>query len=337
MFPEKENIHSFDSHKPYSVLVIDDDSDQLEILNHALSHHGFEVHTMDTGENCMERILSLYPDIILLDILLPKINGFEILGLIRKNPKTRVIPVLLISALTDTDHIIQGLKEGANDYITKPINTSVLLARMQTHLRITFLVKRQEMQMQILSKMAAIDELTGIYNRRTLFRILDMEIKRSHRYSHDLSLFMMDIDLFKKINDKYGHAVGDQVLVEFAKKANRLLRSNDILCRYGGEEFCTILPETDHESAMIVAKRICHSIHQTKFLKKLHNISLTVSIGTATLCSTDLKSAKQILELADKAMYEAKKQGRNCVACIDSNETESIKIKNRNLQNEGTS
>ena len=311
--------------KPCSVLVIDDDRASLEIVETYLNHYSFDVTTAESGEEAWEKINIQAPDIILLDILMPVVSGFDLLRQIRESPKTQNIPVILISALGDTDHVVKGLEQGANDYIVKPINMSILLARMQTHIRISFLVKRLEMQTKMLSRMAALDDLTGIYNRRSMNQILEMELTRSKRYKHFLSLLMMDIDHFKSINDEYGHATGDHVLQEFVARVNITLRTNDILCRYGGEEFCVILPETNKENAMKVADRICSSIQHPPFSHENILFHLSVSIGIASLSPHVDLTPEKILQNADLALYEAKRKGRNCISFIDLCEEQANK------------
>jgi diguanylate cyclase (GGDEF)-like protein len=303
--------------KPFSVFVVDDDPSEIDLISFMLSQNGFEVTTASSGKEYLEKIKKETPDIIILDVMMPEISGLELLRQIRQDPKTMAIPILLVSALSDTEDIVKGLQEGANDYITKPFNIPVLLARVKTHLKIGTLVKQLATQTEILSKMAALDELTGIYNRRTMFDLLTSELERSKRYQRFLSILMMDIDHFKNVNDQFGHSFGDHVLREFVKRVDQTLRSNDTLCRYGGEEFCAILPETNAENAMKVGERVRLSIDQIPFSIKKEEISITLSIGVTTLIPLSHISASQLLEFSDKALYQAKEKGRNQVVFMN--------------------
>jgi diguanylate cyclase (GGDEF)-like protein len=296
-----------------SVLVIDDDPDQLELIRYSLKKEEFDVILSDSATRSLELLREQSPDIILLDIMMPEIGGLEMLQHIRQDEKTARIPVIMISALDDTPHVVQGLQEGANDYVTKPINFPVLVARMKTHIRIGHLLKRLETQTHVLSQLAAFDELTGSYNRRAMNQILDLELNRSRRYGHFISILMMDIDHFKKVNDEYGHLTGDQVLREFTSKVNDLLRTNDTLCRYGGEEFLAILPETAEENAVKVGQRICSSVCNEPFIINDIPIYITVSIGAISHSPQTEITLAELLEQADQALYKAKKMGRNRV------------------------
>ena len=300
--------------RAFHVLIVDDDLSDLELFQHQLTLHDFQVTTAQSAEDCLEQIKNKTPDLILLDILMPETSGLELLHILRQDEKTATIPVILISGLGDTDDIVKGLEKGANDYITKPINLPILLARMHTQLRMGQLLKRLKTQTKILSRLAALDELTGIYNRRSMYDVLQTEFQRHLRYGHPLSILMMDIDHFKGVNDGYGHAAGDEVLRDFVDTVSKLLRSNDMLSRYGGEEFCAVLPESDEQSAEKVAERIRKTIQDSDFPVRDTQVSITVSIGIATLKPGMEKDVRWLLETADKALYRAKQRGRNCVA-----------------------
>src|SRR5262249_54131008 len=158
--------------------------------------------------------------------------------------------------LTDKEHIVEGLSRGANVYVAKPIVLPILLARMEALLRASALVRSLEAQTELLARLAAFDELTGVFNRRSLFHALETEISRTQRYSRTMSVLMMDVDNFKIVNDRFGHAAGDEILREVAARTQTTLRTVDVVCRYGGEEFCVILPETGTAGAKHAAERI---------------------------------------------------------------------------------
>ncbi|MBN1901178.1 diguanylate cyclase [Candidatus Sumerlaeota bacterium] len=316
-----ENDLSFPG-EPYSVLVVDDDPEQLELIEYSLKKEDFDVIVSSSANEALEILENRIPDIVLLDIVMPKMNGIEVLQHIHKDEKTSRIPVILISAYNDTPRIVQGLQEGANDYVTKPINFSVLVARMKTHIRIGQLLKRLETQTHVLSRMAAFDELTGSYNRRSMNQILELELSRSRRYNHHLSILMMDIDHFKEVNDRYGHITGDHVLQGFTCRVNSLLRTNDALCRYGGEEFLAILPETSEENAVRIANRVCSAISGEPFLIDDISVSITTSIGVISHSPLTAMTISELMERADRAMYKAKEKGRNCIYFLSEKEGE---------------
>jgi diguanylate cyclase (GGDEF)-like protein len=219
----------------------------------------------------------------------------------------------MVSALADTNDIVTALRLGANDYVTKPVNVDVLHARMDTHLKMAEAVRMIRAQRDMLSALAAIDGLTGVYNRRTLDARLEEEIVRTRRYSHPLSALFMDLDHFKAVNDRLGHPAGDEALRLFAARAQDMLRASDALFRYGGEEFFALLPETKIDDALEVAERIRGSLETTPIPLAGIPTTLTVSIGVAELPAGFQGLAQDFVQLADKAMYEAKQAGRNCV------------------------
>lgn len=305
--------------KRYTVLVVEDEPLGRDLMRLQLERAGFRVLLAETSKEALHEAITNSPDIILLDIVLPDGNGLDVLRKLREERRTHLMPVLLVTALSDTEDIVNGLAEGASDYITKPINFPVLLARMHTHLRLAQTIAQVETQRQVLERLAAIDELTGVYNRRSLFEALEAQVYGALRYSHPLSLLMLDIDHFKKVNDEYGHPAGDAVLRGFARRALEQLRLADVFARYGGEEFCVVLPETGQEGAELVAERLRQAIAEAPFETPEGMLSVTVSIGGVTLppneadASHALTVANQLIASADAALYESKNCGRNRV------------------------
>jgi len=299
--------------KEHFVLAVDDDPNILKMYQRRLRRFGYQVRTTLNAEEADIAISERLPDMILLDVFLPHTSGLEYLTKLRQNPKTKNLPIILVSGSDDTEHVVRGLHEGASDYVVKPFQMEVLLARMQTQLRLAGLLKKLETQAETLSKLAAFDELTGVYNRRSLFNALESEISRSARYSYPLSVMMLDLDHFKKVNDDYGHAAGDAVLRRFAELVGDTLRKIDVLCRYGGEEFCAILPETSVNSAIKVAERVRVAVESDTISLDQVELRITVSIGITSV--TPLRGAEpdHLLSEADKALYEAKSNGRNRV------------------------
>ncbi len=295
------------------VLIVDDEPMNTDMLSRRLESRGYATSISNSAAQALESLQENTPDVILLDVNMPRVSGLELLDQLRANEGTQIIPVILVSALADTDNIVRGLQRGANDYVTKPVNLPVLLARLETQLKMASLVSQLESQKEALARLASRDDLTGVLNRRAMFETLDVDLARSSRYNHPLSLLMMDLDHFKRVNDDYGHAAGDAVLRHFAKAVGRSLRSTDSLCRYGGEEFCAILPETGEEQARRAAELIRELIEQTEFVSEGTKISLTVSIGIGIYTPPADTGVTELLDNADKALYEAKENGRNRV------------------------
>ncbi len=301
--------------KSSRVLVVDDEFPAADFLYRRLAALGYQVSTAQSAKEALDEIEKRLPNVVLLDIAMPEVSGIELLRQLRQKSETQTMPVIMVSALGDTENIVMAIGEGANDYVTKPINMPVLVARMETHLKMAGLVHHLEAQTQILAKLAAFDELTGLYNRRAMIGALEAALKRMRVYRSPLSVLMMDLDHFKNVNDNYGHAAGDAVLREFARRLGVSVRQADIRCRYGGEEFCVLLPETGEEGAQVIAERIRKAVEQLLFpINRDKEIPVTVSIGLATLMPEEELEPAILLENADKALYKAKEEGRNRVA-----------------------
>lgn len=306
-----------DPNRTYRLLVVDDDPFTRKLLNRRLSDAGYRVTAAEDGENAWEELKKDPPDLLLLDIRLPGIDGLEILEWIRRESGRRRLPVILLSGLDQPGEVVRGLELGANDYVTKPVTFPVLLARIRTQLMISDMVKRLEAQNRILARLASYDQLTGAFNRRGLERILKTEVERSLRYRQPLAALMLDIDRFKPVNDRYGHPVGDRVLRRLAGIISSTLRSSDLFCRYGGEEFLIVLPHTGLERALEAGERICRRVAGEPFRDQGLEIPLTVSLGAAVLDPTAKDPGKELIAAADRALYRAKREGRNRVCRED--------------------
>lgn len=299
--------------KRHRVLMVEDSRVSLEVYAQRLERRGYQVATAISAEAARVELDNSLPDLILLDVFMPKVSGFDFLKELRAAPRTATVPIILISALSDTQHIVEGLELGANDYVTKPIVMPILTARMEALLRSSELVRRLEVQTELLAKLAAFDDLTGSYNRRSMFHHLEAELSRSRRYGRNLAVLMADIDHFKKVNDQHGHLVGDQALRWVASTLQNELRSMDFLCRYGGEEFCAILPETSQPGAARAAERIRAALERQVFAVDGLNLSLTISVGGASWTPADKQEIPDLLARADRALLDAKRSGRNQV------------------------
>jgi diguanylate cyclase (GGDEF)-like protein len=303
--------------RAHHILVVDDEQVNLMLLSRRLAQRGYEVSTAGSADEALHLITTNRPDVVLLDIFMPKVSGVDLLRKLRESEATNSLPVILVSALGDTSHIVRGLEEGANDYVTKPVNQPILVARIEALLRSSAMVRRLEVQTEILARLAAYDELTGVYNRRSLFHALENEMSRSARYGRDLGLVLFDIDHFKGVNDARGHAAGDAILRSVAQRALDALRSCDTLCRYGGEEFCAILPETNAAGAVRAAERVRVAVELDPFDAEGHVVKVTLSAGIAAWKGTRGGDLPDLLACADRALYRAKHAGRNRVHLYD--------------------
>ncbi len=303
--------------------MVEDSRVSLEVYAQRLEKRGYQVATAISAEEARTELEHGVPDLILLDVFMPKVSGFEFVRELRGDPKTSRVPIILISALSDTQHIVEGLELGANDYVTKPIVMPILTARMEALLRSSELVRRLEVQTELLSKLAAFDDLTGVYNRRSMFHHLEAELSRCRRYGRSLGILMVDIDHFKRVNDEHGHLVGDQALRWVATTLQNELRSMDFLCRYGGEEFCAILPETNRPGVARAGERLRSAIERTLFAQDDVKLSLSISLGGASWAAEESNDIPDLLARADAALLEAKRNGRNQVRV--SNEDQVVR------------
>lgn len=296
-----------------TVLLVDDDQFCVDSLSIWLEHHDYDIMKAYSAADAMLCMEQRLPDIILLDFFMPESNGLEVLKQIRMNGATKAIPVILVSGADDTQTIVDAMEAGANDYVTKPIDLRVMLARLRTHLKMGELVAKLEAQTAILTRLADHDELTHVYNRRSICDVLDAELSRCTRYGNDLSVLMLDIDLFKRVNDELGHPAGDELLKQFVERVVNSLRATDVVGRYGGDEFLAVLRETNVVRATNAAERIRRSVADDPFVLSSGEQLITVSVGVATLPPAFDGSDQNLIEMADQAMYEAKRLGRNKV------------------------
>jgi len=299
------------------VLLVEDDSIQAEATKEILEKVGYEVLLADDGINAIKIVKSERPDIILLDLILPGLDGYEVCRWLKLDESTKGIPIIMLTVKKDLSDKISGLQIGADDYLPKPYNELELNARIYASLRTKTLqdeLKMKNKQLEeLLSKveyMAITDALTELYNRRRMHDVLGKEFERSKRYSTPFSVVMLDIDHFKKVNDNFGHLTGDMVLKDIAKVLLNSIRDIDTAARYGGEEFVLILPNTEKNDAKNVAERIRDFIEKNKF-SVIENSPLTVSIGISGLPDKKIETEDKLMRCADFALYQAKKNGRN--------------------------
>ena len=298
-----------------TVLVIDDAKENIVILCHLLKGQA-DVIFATNGKDGIAKAQSHLPDLILLDISMPGMNGFDVLRNLQENPKTQDIPVIFVTGIPDSYNEEKGLTLGAVDYVTKPFSPAVVSARVNIQLKLRCLTKKLQVANKELTEMAMTDPLTGAFNRRYFVQAAQNELERLHRHERSACTIMLDIDNFKIINDQYGHDIGDQVLMHTAKSCKTLLRINDIFGRWGGEEFAALLPETELEEAEEIAKRLCRLLSDTVIEFSSCKIDFTASFGVSQFWKSD-KSCDHALKRTDLALYKAKHDGRNRVVVFE--------------------
>ena len=299
------------------VLIVDDDSQLVEMLGIALNLAGYQVLTAYDGDTACAKVVRDLPDIVLLDLKLPGKHGFEVCRQIRHTITDTYIPVIMVTAEDDLDSKIEGLEIGADDYIAKPFDTREIIARIKSMVRIKSLHDELRLAKNDLLELAVRDSLTSTYNRRYFLEILKLEIKKIRRYGGTLACLMLDVDEFKKINDSYGHPCGDKVLKRVADVMQDNLRSSDVVGRYGGDEFIAFLPNIQHTERLgVICNRICTMIEQVPVQTSSGTHTVTVSIGASVFDSSSMPDFEQIIEEVDAALYSAKHAGRNCCKLI---------------------
>jgi diguanylate cyclase (GGDEF)-like protein len=247
--------------------------------------------------------------------MMPEMDGFEFCRIIQAEEMWRDLHIIMTSARDTLEDKVKGLELGAADYLTKPFSMTELRARIQVGERIVRYRKALKEQQVLLEYMAREDTLTGLYNRRHFEERAYEECLRAHRYNHPLSLLFGDIDHFKKVNDRYGHACGDTVLKEVSQTLFQHCRNNDLIARYGGEEFTVLLLETQLEAAFQVAERLRTAVKALTFPHASGPFQVTMSFGAACMTSEQSQSLAELLEEADRALYLAKHKGRDRVEC----------------------
>ena len=296
---------------PNRVLVIDDSEDIHSLIVVRLKTEGLEVFGELDGEQGIERAISDAPDLILLDIGLPDLDGFEVCRRLKEHPATRNVPLIFLTGATSTEKKVRGLDLGAVDYVTKPFDQVELRARVRAALR----TKRLQ---DMLEQQSFLDGLTGLWNRKYLDRRLESELNVALRYGRPLTLVMADIDHFKEVNDTFGHLFGDVVLQGISEGLVAYARRSDIVARYGGEEFAVLLPDTTLKAASFVAERLRSSLESRHFEANGEPVPVTVSFGLA--CTENIEAEitpETLIGAADRALYASKDAGRNCLHLVD--------------------
>jgi diguanylate cyclase (GGDEF)-like protein len=298
-----------------AILLAEDDPVTRMLMTRFLKNAGYEVDAVSNGSEALDRMTKRYYPMLVTDWEMPEMDGAALCKAVRNMQLDGYVYALLLTARDSKEHIIAGLEAGADDYLVKPVHEPELIARLNAGRRILNLehsLRAANHRNRILS---ITDALTGAYNRRYLMEQLPREVERCRRYAYPLSVLMCDLDHFKHINDQQGHAAGDDVLQQFAGRAQRSIRSNsDWIARYGGEEFLIVLPETAHVDGMFVAEKIRALIQNTPFNTRTGDTVVTASFGVASTGPNgpDLSlKVETMIRTADECLYTSKLGGRN--------------------------
>ena len=300
------------------ILIVDDTPANVDILKVILSREGYNVSMAPNGEVALNVIPRSMPDLILMDVMMPGLNGFEVCEKLKVDEATKEIPVIFVTAKSETEDIVKAFDVGGVDYITKPYQYREILSRIKTHLQNQTLLKNnlllveQLLKVNVeLDKASRTDSLTGLSNRRDANEKIGQEMVRSARNEKSFSLVLGDIDHFKKINDTYGHEAGDFVLTKVSRLMVDAVRRQDLVSRWGGEEFLIVLPETELAGGAILAENIRQKIESEKFVYNEQTMNVKISFG---VCSSGSElSMDELIKKADDNLYRAKEAGRNKV------------------------
>jgi diguanylate cyclase (GGDEF)-like protein len=303
--------------QPPRVLLVDDDELVLARLQELVAAQGFEVVTASSGAAALACLRGAFAPIVIMDLKMPGMDGLAVCRTIRKETWPGYVYIVLLTAKAAEDDILAGLDAGADDYMSKRTSLAQLLARLRTAQRILTLEQSLKEALAEKRRLAMTDELTGAPNRRYFQRRLSRELERMGRFGGELSVMSLDIDRFKQINDRYGHASGDAVLKEFVRRIDRTLsRNTDWCARMGGEEFVVVLEETNLVGAKVMAERLREIVAASPIRARAGMINVTVSIGVSGLEAVANRqeiSIESLMTLADSCLYASKENGRNRV------------------------
>ncbi|MBZ9936582.1 PleD family two-component system response regulator [Mesorhizobium sp. BR1-1-16] len=298
-----------------TILLVEDKESRRNRIADSLTEAGHHVDAESDPQEALFRVMEGRHDLVIVSLDLADFDGLRLCSQIRSLERTRLLPILVIAQPDATHRLVRGLDLGVNDYLMAPIETNEMLARVRTQVRRNRFMERLRDTAHLTMEMAITDGLTGLHNRRYLERHLAGLVDQAAQRERPLSVLLLDIDFFKQVNDTHGHDAGDDVLREFSRRVRRTVRSMDLVCRLGGEEFVVVMPDTDIRLAAMVGERIRERIASQPFLIEggEEQIAITVSIGLAArLGSGDAQDS--LLRRADDALYKAKREGRNRVS-----------------------
>ncbi len=296
------------------ILVAEDDSLSRTLLQRTLQRAGYEVMAVEDGYRALAELSKEDPPrLALLDWIMPGRDGIEVCREVRRRKQHAYTYLILLSSRETKQDIVQGLESGADDYLTKPYDADELKARLRAGERILELEDRLVEARESMRFQATHDVLTSLWNRGVIVELLSREVVRSRREKCSSAIMMCDIDRFKAVNDQFGHAAGDDVLREVARRLHSSVRSYDMVGRYGGEEFLVVLNKCDPGSAVSRAENLRNTVAAKPIVLATNSLKVTISVGVALSIDFPNRSADEILHAADMALYDAKASGRNCV------------------------
>jgi diguanylate cyclase (GGDEF)-like protein len=296
------------------VLVAEDDPVTRRLLEATLQKWGYEVVSVSSGREAEQAVKEGKSRLVICDWMLPEVRGPELCRRIRGSKDGGLVYIIILSARDTRQDLVEGLRAGADDYVIKPFDRQELEVRVRAGQRLLDLQQELLDAQERLTQMATHDGLTGLLNHQAVLDTLEREFDRHVRQKAPIGVVMLDVDRFKQVNDSHGHQVGDAVLSEVARRMQEAVRPYDSLGRYGGEEFLLILPGCDGESSQKIAERVRVAVCDRSVATSAEPVSVTVSAGAASSADMPSGSASELVSAADSALYQAKAEGRNCVA-----------------------
>lgn len=293
------------------ILVIDDSRVVVHMAKAILSKRKHQVLLAQDGETGLQTVMTEQPDLVLLDLILPGLDGYTVCRRIKQEIASQDIPVIMLTSKASPADKVRGLEMGAADYVTKPFDEGELVARVNTHLKLKQLYEALQEKNRQLQELANLDGLTGLYNHRFFQETVSRDFQRAYRYKESLSCILLDIDHFKNFNDTYGHQTGDMVLKTLGGLIRQIMRGSDLAARYGGEEFALLLYHASAPESFVVGERLRKIVEQHQFRQEDLMLKVTISAGLASFPHPEIVDAKTLIECADKALYRSKEEGRN--------------------------
>lgn len=282
------------------ILMVDDNPQNLQMLGSTLKEKGYKLAAAGSGKQALEFIEKKKPDLILLDIMMPEMNGYEVCERLKADPGTEKIPVIFLTAKTEIDSIVKGFEAGGVDYITKPFVKEVIFARLNVHLTLKKALERLE-------RMSITDEMTGVFNRRYAYEVLARQIALARREESDFVICYIDIDNLKKINDMYGHSEGDKLILTVTRSMYDIIRSTDYIFRMGGDEFMLMFPNAKLDESDNLISRVRSQLKG----RDIHGIPIDFSYGFSQFNCEDDVSVEELIKRADDRMYQTKQSRKS--------------------------
>jgi diguanylate cyclase (GGDEF)-like protein len=292
------------------ILLADDSATVRALARMELETAGFDVVEAADGEQALQQALADPPDVVLLDVEMPVMDGYQCVQALKADPRSSGVPVVFLTGRVGAEDVVRALKLGGHDYLRKPPESAELLARVNAALRVKQLQDELVARSEELERMSRTDFLTGLHNRRHLEEVLTRAGSGARRHGYPMAVLLVDVDHFKRINDTLGHGVGDEVLVEVARRLESALRTEDVVGRWGGEEFLVVLPHTSTASATVLGERLRSVVAGEPVMSAGGPVELTISVGGA---AAEAPGEHDLLRLADEQLYEAKNAGRDRV------------------------